>query len=155
MAGSGGGGCLGAWACFAIDSSRVMCDGTRMLDHFGFFVTDTERSFAFYESCLAPLGVRTVERQPEWGSVVMTGEADVPFLWVGPAERDGEGNLRQAVRTFHFAFTARSREAVDEFYRAGLQNGGRDNGAPEEEGGVYHAFLFDPDGNNIEAIFRG
>ncbi|PTX97205.1 hypothetical protein DB345_06095 [Spartobacteria bacterium LR76] len=126
-----------------------------MLDHFGFFVTDTERSFAFYESCLGPLGIRISERQPAWGSVVMTGEADVPFLWIGPAERDGEGNLRQAVRTFHFAFTARSREAVEEFYRAGLQNGGRDNGEPEEEGGLYHAFLFDPDGNNIEAIFRG
>src|SRR5882757_5262963 len=128
-----------------------------MLDHFGFVVADTEKSFRFYESCLAPLGIRVYQRQPEWGSAVFSGEADFPFIWIGPAERDDKGELVKSSmgRPFHFAFLANGKEAVDEFYRSGIQNGGRDNGAPENSPGVYHAFLFDPDGNNIEAIFRG
>jgi catechol 2,3-dioxygenase-like lactoylglutathione lyase family enzyme len=57
----------------------------------------------------------------------------------------------------HVAFTAPSKAVVDEFYRAGLGAGGRDNGKPgprEGSGGYYGAFLLDPDGNNIEACAR-
>ena len=58
-------------------------------------------------------------------------------------------------RPMHLAFQAPSKDAVDEFYRAGLARGGKDNGAPEDCGrGAYGAFLLDLDGNNIEAIFR-
>lgn len=52
----------------------------------------------------------------------------------------------------HLAFRAPNKEAVHEFYRIGLLNGGRDNGAPEDCG--RGAYLLDPDGNNVEAIFR-
>jgi len=55
----------------------------------------------------------------------------------------------------HLAFKAPSKSAVEEFYRIGLENGGRDNGAPDVCGnGVYGAYLLDPDGNNVEAIYR-
>lgn len=55
----------------------------------------------------------------------------------------------------HLAFIASTKEAVDSFYRLGIENGGMDNGAPETcDSGCYAAYLLDPDGNNIEAIFR-
>ena len=57
----------------------------------------------------------------------------------------------------HVAFTAKDHAMVDEFYRAALAAGGRDNGKPgPREGGdtYYGAFVLDPDGNNIEAVAR-
>jgi catechol 2,3-dioxygenase-like lactoylglutathione lyase family enzyme len=60
------------------------------------------------------------------------------------------------VAGFHVAFSAPSREAVDRFHAAALEAGGRDNGAPglrpEYHEGYYGAYVFDPDGNNIEAV---
>jgi len=58
----------------------------------------------------------------------------------------------------HLAFQAPNREVVQAFYRAALSAGGRDNGAPGERSyhpGYYGAFVLDPDGNNIEAVFHG
>src|SRR6266478_6841249 len=56
-----------------------------MFDHIGIFVSDTARSFAFFEKALAPLGVVVRERQRKWGSIVMSSEEWPPFLWIGPA----------------------------------------------------------------------
>lgn len=58
----------------------------------------------------------------------------------------------------HLAFQAQDRAMVDAFYKAALSHGGRDNGAPGERSyhpGYYAAFVLDPDGNNIEAVFHG
>jgi len=58
----------------------------------------------------------------------------------------------------HVAFAAKDKAAVDAFYKAALENGGRDNGPPgprEGAGAYYGAFVLDPDGNNIEACCRG
>ena len=58
----------------------------------------------------------------------------------------------------HFAFQAKDREAVEQFYAAALAAGGRDNGKPGERPyhpGYYAAFVLDPEGNNIEAVFHG
>jgi catechol 2,3-dioxygenase-like lactoylglutathione lyase family enzyme len=59
----------------------------------------------------------------------------------------------------HIAFQAADRAMVDAFYKTALENGGTDNGAPGERGsyhpGYYAAFLLDPDGNNIEAVYHG
>lgn len=129
----------------------------RMFDHIGLFVSDPQRSIPFYEHCLAPLGITLVQRQPEWGSVIFSGAAEFPFLWVGPARGDYHGTplSPEVQRPLHFAFIAPSMEAVDAFHAAGLQHGGRENGAPEDCGdGYYAAFLIDPDGNNIEAGIR-
>jgi catechol 2,3-dioxygenase-like lactoylglutathione lyase family enzyme len=128
-----------------------------MFDHVGIFVSDTAVSFPFYEAALAPLGIVVRERQTQWGSIVMAGMAWQPFLWIGPAGGNYHGTeVRIAERRpVHLAFRAPSKVAVDEFYRAGLAHGGRDNGAPDVCGhGAYGAYLLDPDGNNIEAVYR-
>lgn len=128
-----------------------------MFDHVGIFVSDTMRSFPFYEAALAPLGIVVRERQVHWGSIVMTGENYRPFLWIGPAGGNYHGTpVRiEERRPVHLAFRAPSKQAVEEFYQQGLANGGRDNGAPEDcGGGAYGAYLLDPDGNNIETVYR-
>ncbi len=128
-----------------------------MFDHVGIFVSDPEHSFAFYEACLAPLGIRIVERQP-WGAVIFQQEGRSEFWWVGTARDEYYGTplSPEVRRPMHFGFSAPSREAVEAFHQLGLEAGGIDNGAPETDGrGCYNAFLLDPDGNNIEAVFRG
>jgi predicted lactoylglutathione lyase len=58
----------------------------------------------------------------------------------------------------HLAFQAADKAAVEQFYKAALAAGGRDNGAPGERKyhpGYYAAFVLDPDGNNIEAVWHG
>ena len=128
-----------------------------MFDHIGIFVSDTARSFPFYEAALAPLGIVVRERQRHWGSIIMTGEQDKPFLWLGPAGGNYYGTEVKVSerRPMHLAFRAATKAAVDEFYRVGHAHGGKDNGAPEDGGrGAYGAYLLDPDGNNIEAVYR-
>jgi catechol 2,3-dioxygenase-like lactoylglutathione lyase family enzyme len=128
-----------------------------MFDHIGIFVSDTKRSFPFFEKALAPLGILVRERQRKWGSIVMSSEEWPPFLWIGPAGGNYHGTEVSVSerRPLHLAFKAPSKSAVEEFYRIGLENGGRDNGSPAICGeGVYGAYLLDPDGNNIEAIYR-
>jgi len=129
----------------------------RMFDHVGIFVSDTARSFPFYENALAPLGIVVRERQAQWGSIVMSGPDFPPFLWIGPAGGNYYGTAVKISerRPVHLAFRAATKAAVEEFYRAGLNFGGRDNGAPDDCGrGAYGAYLLDPDGNNLEAIYR-
>jgi catechol 2,3-dioxygenase-like lactoylglutathione lyase family enzyme len=128
-----------------------------MFDHIGIFVSDTGRSFPFFEKALAPLRIVVRERQRSWGSMVMSSDEWPPFLWIGPAGGEYHGTPVPVSerRPMHLAFKAPSKSAVEEFYRLGLENGGRDNGAPDVCGkGVYGAFLLDPDGNNVEAIYR-
>jgi catechol 2,3-dioxygenase-like lactoylglutathione lyase family enzyme len=128
-----------------------------MFDHVGIFVSDTNISFPFYEAALVPLGITVCERQVQWGSIVMTGPRHRPFLWIGPAGGNYHGTKVKVTerRPLHLAFNASSKSVVKEFYQAGLASGGRDNGAPEDCGrGAYGAYLLDPDGNNIEAIYR-
>jgi catechol 2,3-dioxygenase-like lactoylglutathione lyase family enzyme len=128
-----------------------------MIDHIGIFVSDTDRSFRFFERALAPLGVVIRERQVKWGSILMGGKRWHPFLWIGPAGGSYYGTEVRASdrRPLHLAFSAPSKAAVDEFFKIGLENGGKDNGTPADCGnGAYGAFLLDPDGNNIEAVYR-
>lgn len=77
---------------------------------------------------------------------------DHPIFWI---DRFHPHSTRQ-----HTAFAARSRAEVDAFYLAALTAGGKDNGPPGDRGGqssktYYAAFVLDPDGNNIEAVYRG
>ena len=124
-----------------------------MLDHVGFAVTDAERSRRFYEQALAPLGITlimsvTPEQTEAGGTAHGFGSDGKPYFWIGDNERVGEGT--------HVAFTARTRVEVDAFYEAALAAGGRDNGAPglrpHYHPNYYGAFVFDPDGINLEAV---
>ena len=121
---------------------------TPRLDHVGLDVSDYAVSKAFYEKALAPLGMRVLmEPVPEVGGF---GD-DFPFFWIGRRDRGPDNGV-------HVAFTAENRETVDAFHEAALAAGGTDNGGPGVRE-IYHphyygAFVLDPDGNNIEAVFH-
>ena len=124
-----------------------------MLDHVGFAVADAERSKRFYEAALAPLGITlimsvTPEQTESGGTAHGFGSDGKPYFWFGDNERVGEGS--------HVAFAVATRAEVDAFYQAALAAGGRDNGAPglrpHYHPNYYAAFVFDPDGTNIEAV---
>ena len=121
-----------------------------MLDHIGLAVTDLARSRAFYEAALAPLGITVLEVIDEneaGGTAVMMGDSE-PFFVFADNEQPGEGT--------HVAFRASSRAQVDGFYEAAMAAGGKDNGAPgiraQYHPTYYAAFVFDPDGINVEAV---
>jgi catechol 2,3-dioxygenase-like lactoylglutathione lyase family enzyme len=118
-----------------------------MLDHTGFGVSDYQRSKAFYERLLAPLGVTLVREST--GKSAGFGQESKPFFWIHERPPAVQGGL-------HIAFAVEERETVHAFHSAGLQAGGTDNGAPGLRT-IYHpnyyaAFIFDLDGNNIEAV---
>ena len=124
-----------------------------MLDHVGFAVADAERSKAFYEQALGPLGIGlimsvTPEQTEAGGTAHGFGSDGKPFFWVGDHERVGEGT--------HVAFEVDSRAKVHAFHEAALAAGGRDNGGPglrpHYHPNYYAAFVLDPDGVNIEAV---
>ena len=120
----------------------------RLIDHVQLVVADLAASRRFYEAALGALGV----------PIAGTGEdyfwADE--LFVSSVDSDaGQGALTGRA---HLAFQAADRAAVRAFHAAGLAAGGRDNGPPGlrlYHPGYYAAFLLDPDGNNIEAVFHG
>jgi catechol 2,3-dioxygenase-like lactoylglutathione lyase family enzyme len=122
-----------------------------MIDHIGIPVSDYPLAKAFYEKALAPLGYRIVKevQQHENGSPAAGFGIDrKPDFWIG-----GEGALNKSV---HIAIVAKTRFQVDAFHKAALAAGGRDNGAPglrpHYHANYYGAFVFDPDGHNIEAV---
>jgi catechol 2,3-dioxygenase-like lactoylglutathione lyase family enzyme len=125
-----------------------------MIDHTGIGVADVARSSAFYDAALATLGMRRVMQLPEDNGADAVGYGvEYPVFWI---DRFHQHSVKQ-----HTAFVAKSRAEVDEFYRAALQAGGTDNGAPGarpplqgDSAGYYAAFVLDPDGNNMEATFR-
>jgi catechol 2,3-dioxygenase-like lactoylglutathione lyase family enzyme len=121
-----------------------------MLDHAGLEVSDLERSHAFYEAALAPLGIRTVmEFEGMFGLGTENERGRQPFFWLA-------ARGRPPVTGVHLAFSAPDREAVDAFHAAALAAGGTDNGSPglrtEYHPNYYGAFVLDPDGNNVEAV---
>ena len=118
-----------------------------MIDHTGLYVSSIAKSKAFYAAALAPLGYTLLMEFEESAGF---GVAPKPDFWIG----EGAPN----VPPVHIAFRAATRAEVDEFHRAALAAGGRDNGAPGERPyhpGYYAAFVLDPDGNNIEAVHHG
>ena len=116
-----------------------------ILDHIGIAVHDFGRSSTFFRRALAPLGIETVLEGEGWA---MLGKDGRPEFWFGV-----HGIPPGPV---HIAFAAENREQVRAFYRAALAAGGRDNGAPgiraKYHPNYYGAFVFDPDGHNIEAV---
>lgn len=121
-----------------------------MIDHTGIHVADVEKSAAFYEKALAPLGYMKMMEFKEY-KIVGLGEGKNPDFWI-----QGDGAPDKAT---HNAFRARNKEEVDAFHTAGLEAGGKDNGGPgireNYSPDYYAAFVIDPDGNNVEAVYRG
>ncbi|WP_421934081.1 VOC family protein [Phenylobacterium sp.] len=112
----------------------------RLIDHLHFRVKDLEASKRFYKAVLAVLGVPFQESPDHLGS---------DELWIDA----GETPTR-----VHLAFQTPDRAMVDRFYEAAMAAGGKDNGKPGERDyhpGYYACFVFDPDGNNIEAVNHG
>jgi len=133
-----------------------------MFDHVGIVVANLDAARAFYAACLAPLQYRLLQdmaQTPTEGRLVFgRGGRGDPFFVVAAGRPSfwKPGNAAGSAPD-HLAFVATNREAVDAFHRAGMQNGGRDNGAPgprRSSTEYYAAFVIDPDGNNVEAGFR-
>ena len=122
-----------------------------MIDHTGVAVADFAAAKAFYDAAMAPLGasvLMTVPKEFTGGANVVGYGRDRPVFWVADNKKPKD--------TIHIAFTANSRAEVDAFYAAAMAAGGRDNGAPgiraHYHPDYYGAFVFDPDGNNVEAV---
>ena len=124
-----------------------------MLDHFGIKCHRPEVTVPFYEQCLAPLGIVVVQRQPQFKAVTLQ-RPDMPTrLWIG--EGDSDWKAKAGVLRLHYAFRADTPAAVDAFYETGMRLGAKDNGPPGfRRPTSYEAFMFDPEGNNIEAIWQ-
>jgi catechol 2,3-dioxygenase-like lactoylglutathione lyase family enzyme len=126
----------------------------RMIDHMSLSVGDFAGMLAFYEAALAPLGITTMMRlgKDVTGDYELAGLGrEKPFLWIA------EGG--KATPHIHLAIRADNREEVEAFYKAAIAAGGTDNGGPglrpHYHPGYYGAFVLDPEGHNLEAVFHG
>ncbi len=128
-----------------------------MLHHISFAVADLERSAKFYDTALQVLGYARV-----W-SDVRPGQENQAIGYGRPGGGDrfaiklAPGMKSTCGPGFHLAFKAPSRRAVDDFHREALAAGGLDNGSPglrpRYGPDYYAAFVFDPDGYRLEAVF--
>lgn len=121
----------------------------RLIDHIQLVVRDLPASRRFYEAVFGVL------------QIPMAGEGE-DYFWADElfvSTPDSEAAQGVLTGRHHLAFQAADRAMVDAFYQAALQAGGKDNGAPGERSqyhpGYYGAFVLDPDGNNIEAVYHG
>jgi len=116
-----------------------------IIDHIGLSVSDYKKSKEFYSKSLAPLDIKLVMEIDGWAGFGKNGK---PEFWFG---------LHKKIQNpMHIAFSAETREQVDQFYEAAISTGGKDNGKPGVRE-IYHpnyygAFVIDPDGHNIEAV---
>jgi len=115
-----------------------------MIAHTSLPVSDYAKSKSFYIRALKPLGY---SNNMEYGEAAGFNDGKNTDFWIAK---------ESTVVPLHVAFEARSREEVEAFYRAALDAGAKDNGAPgyrEYWPGYYAAFVHDPDGHNIEAVW--
>ena len=117
----------------------------RLIDHVHLRARDLDKTKQFYKMILGTLGI----------SPGSESDSHIQFdeLWI-----DALKGEQGAATHVHLAFQAADRESVERFHVAGLAAGGRDNGKPGERKyhpGYYAAFLLDPDGNNVEAVYHG
>jgi len=123
-----------------------------MLDHVSITVSDFAAAERFYDAIMAALGVVKVGRSDRWLGYGERADAQHPdrvyiAIYRGPEPDEAVSR--------HWCFKAKSREAVDAFWRAGLAAGGTDDGPPglrHYHAAYYGAFLRDPDGNKVEAV---
>ena len=120
----------------------------RLIDHIQLVVADLAVSRSFYSAIFDVL------------KIPVSGEGD-GFFWADElvvSAADSEAAQGVLTGRHHLAFQATNRDMVDLFYKQALAYGGKDNGPPGERPyhpGYYAAFVIDPDGNNIEAVYHG
>jgi catechol 2,3-dioxygenase-like lactoylglutathione lyase family enzyme len=120
----------------------------RLIDHLQLVVRDLPASRRFYQAVLEVLEI------PIGGAGDSYFWADELFV----SSADSPAAAGALTGRHHLAFQARDEAMVQRFHAAALAHGGKDNGAPGERSyhpGYYAAFVLDPDGNNIEAVFHG
>lgn len=119
-----------------------------MIDHVSLKVSDFNRSRAFYDAALKPIGASALWVAADPAPHAGYGRPPRPTFWIAEGE-PASGSL-------HVAFTAERRAEVDAFHAAAIAAGGRDNGAPglrpDYHPDYYGAFVLDPDGINVEAV---
>ena len=120
-----------------------------MIDHVSVGVSDLERAARFYEATLTPLGLSRLVARP---ATVGFGKS-YPEFWINLRAEMAQGEPASGV---HICLRAKSAGDVDAFHTAALMAGGRSDGAPglrpHDRVRYYAAFVFDPDGNRIEAV---
>jgi catechol 2,3-dioxygenase-like lactoylglutathione lyase family enzyme len=120
----------------------------RLIDHLQLVVADIDASKRFYAAVLGALGLQ------------IGGEGE-GFFWADElfvSNKESKAAQGKLTGPTHLAFQAPDQKSITAFYEAGLAAGGKDNGAPGARPyhpGYFAAFLLDPDGNNIEAVFHG
>lgn len=118
-----------------------------MFDHVKFGVRDFAKSRDFYLKALEPIGVTVISDWPPNGAELSQPSGTTSLCFFQTEEKPAH---------LHIAFVAESRQQVDAFYDAALGAGGKNNGPPglrpQYSGRYYAAFVFDPDGHNIEVV---
>ncbi len=115
-----------------------------MIAHTSLAVSDYKKSKAFYIKALEPLGY---SQNMEFGEAAGFNDGKNTDFWIA---------RQRTVVPMHLAFEAKNRSEVAAFYKAALAAGAKDNGGPGYRDywpGYYAAFVYDPDGNNIEAVW--
>lgn len=120
----------------------------RLIDHIQLVVRDLDASERFYKAVLSVLEIPVLSTDKGYflADELIVSSAESPTA------------VGELTGRHHLAFQAKDRATVDAFYSAALAHGGRDNGAPGVRAyhpGYYAAFVLDPDGNNIEAVYQG
>ncbi|WP_439588010.1 VOC family protein [Hydrogenophaga sp.] len=120
----------------------------RLIDHIQLVVRDLAASKAFYSAVFKTL------------NIPLAGEGE-DFFWADElfiSTASSQAAHGELTGRHHLAFQAEDKAMVDAFHKAALAAGGKDNGAPgirKYHPGYYAAFVIDPDGNNIEAVYHG
>jgi catechol 2,3-dioxygenase-like lactoylglutathione lyase family enzyme len=124
-----------------------------VIDHFGINCGDWTKSQAFYDTVLGVLGFT---RQMDYGVAIGYGRDGHPDFWIADARA---GDASGPNREMHLAFQAADADAVKAFYDAAVALGAESLHQPrlwpEYHPGYFGAFVRDPDGNNVEAVFHG
>lgn len=119
-----------------------------MFDHLVISIKDHHRGLAFYAQALAPLGIEVDNAWSNTFSMAIPGQ---------PAQL-GFSAVNADVTPQHIAFSAKSEDQVRQFHAQALAAGGTDNGAPglreKYDSGYFAAFVVDPDGHNLEAVYH-
>ena len=120
----------------------------RLIDHLHLVVKDLKATRKFWDAVCSSL------------DIPIGGEGE-DYFWVDEifiSSKESETAAGQLTGRMHLAFQAKDKNQVEQFYKKALEAGGKDHGKPGERPyhpGYYAAFVIDPDGNNIEAVYHG